>query len=174
MDRLITDRLIIRPITEQDYSDICKYGCDEGTGKYMIYWPKSKQNIRKFIDECTTSMNSSTVTWYEFAIKLKENNKVIGNISLMIKEQFAEIGWISNSEYWNNGYMTEAVREIIKYAFHKLYITKIIATCTNKNRASYRVMEKCGLTKIKEEKNYKSIKQGIEVKYNKLTYCIEK
>ncbi|MDV4152375.1 GNAT family N-acetyltransferase [Clostridium sp. AL.422] len=174
MDTLITDRLVIRPITEQDYSDICEYGCDEDTGKYMIYWPKSKENIRKFIDECISSMNSNNVTWYEFAIKLKENNKVIGNISLIIKEQFAEIGWISNSVYWNNGYMTEAVREIIKYAFHKLYITMIIATCTNKNRASYRVMEKCGMTKIKEEKNYKSMKQGIEVKYNKLTYCIEK
>lgn len=174
MDTLITDRLIIRPITQQDYSDICEYGCDEDTGKYMIYWPKSKENIRNFIDECTTSMNSNTVTWYEFAIKLKENNKVIGNISLIIKDQFTEIGWISNSSYWNNGYITEAVREIIKYAFHKLNITKIISTCTNKNIASYRVMEKCGMTKVKEEKNYKAIKQGIEVKYNKLTYCIER
>ncbi|MBU3146545.1 GNAT family N-acetyltransferase [Clostridium sp. CF012] len=171
---LITDRLIIRPIAEQDRSDICEYGCDEDTGKYMIYWPKSKENIRKFIDQCTTSMNSNTVTWYEFTIQLKENNKVIGNISLEIKENFAEIGWISNKAYWNNGYMSEAVREIIKYAFHKLNITKIMSTCTNKNRASYRVMEKCGMTKIKEEKNYKSIKQGIEVEYDKLTYCIER
>lgn len=174
MDMLITDKLIIRPIAEPDYSDICEYGCDEDTGKYMIYWPKSKENIRKFIDECATSMNSNTVTWYEFAIKLKENNKVIGNISLMINEQFAEIGWISNKAYWNNGYMTEAVREIIKYAFYKLNITKIRSTCTNKNPASYRVMEKCGMTKIKEEKNYKSIKHGIEVEYDKLTYCIER
>lgn len=174
MATLISDRLIIRPITEQDYCDICEYGCDDDTGKYMIYWPKSKENIRKFIDECITSMNSNTVNWYEFVIKLKETNKVIGNISLMIKEEFAEIGWISNSAYWNNGYMTEAVREIIKYAFHKLNITKIMSTCTNKNIASYRVMEKCDMTKIKEEKNYKSIKHGIEVKYNKLTYCIER
>ncbi|WAG61004.1 GNAT family N-acetyltransferase [Clostridium estertheticum] len=173
MDILITDRLIIRPIAEQDCYDISEYGCDEDTGKYMIYWPKSKNNIRKFIDECTTCMNSNTVTWYEFAIQLKENNKVVGNISLETKEEFSEIGWISNKVYWNNGYMTEAVREIIKYAFHKLNITKIMSTCTNKNRASYRVMEKCGMTKIKEEKNYKSIKQGIEVEYDKLTYCIE-
>ena len=50
MDRLITDRLIIRSITEQDYSDICEYGCDEETGKYMIYWPKSKEDIRKFTE----------------------------------------------------------------------------------------------------------------------------
>jgi ribosomal-protein-alanine N-acetyltransferase len=174
MDILITDRLIIRPIAESDLSDICGYGCDEDTGKYMIYWPKSKENIRKFIDECTTSMNSNTVTWYEFTIQLKENNKVIGNISLEKKEDFEEIGWISNKAYWNNGYMTEAVREIIKYAFHKLNIAKIMSTCTDKNRASCRVMEKCGMTKIKEEKNYKSIKQGIEVEYDKLTYCIER
>lgn len=174
MDTLITDRLIIRPIKDQDYYDICEYGCDEDTGKYMIYWPKSKENIKRFIEECIASMNSNTVTWYEFVIKLKENNKVIGNISLDIKGEFSEIGWISNKAYWNNGYMTEAINEIIKYAFHKLNITKIISTCTNKNQASYRVMEKCGMGKIKEEKNYKSVKHGAEVKYDKLTYCIER
>jgi len=174
VDILITHRLLIRPISEQDFYDISKYGCDGATGEYMIYWPKSKNNIKKFIDECITSMNSNTVTWYEFAIQLKENNKVVGNISLEIKQKFAEIGWISNKKYWNNGYMTEAVRETIKYSFNKLKITKIMATCTNKNRASYRVMEKCGMIKIKEEKNYKSIKQGIEVEYDKLTYCIER
>ncbi|APC41269.1 GNAT family N-acetyltransferase [Clostridium estertheticum] len=92
---------------------------------------------------------------------------------LQIKEGFTEIGWISNKVYWNNGYMAEAVRKIIKYAFNKLNTTKIMSNCTSKNRASYRVMEKCDMTKIKEEKNYKSIKQGIEVEYNKLTYCIE-
>lgn len=37
MNTLITDRLIIQSIEVKDYSDICEYGCDEDTRKYMIY-----------------------------------------------------------------------------------------------------------------------------------------
>lgn len=174
MDTLITDRLILRPIIHQDYLDLCAYGCDEEIGKYMIYWPKSKVNIKNFIDECIASMNSDTVVWYEFAVQLKEKLIVIGNVSLENKDGFSEIGWISNKAYWNNGYMTEAIQEIIQYAFENLNITKIIATCNIQNQASSRIMEKCGMKMIKVEKNHKSVKQGLEVVYDKLTYCIER
>lgn len=44
-----TERLIISPLKEMDYEDICDYCCDEETGEYMIHWPKTKEDIRKFI-----------------------------------------------------------------------------------------------------------------------------
>lgn len=31
------DRLIIRAIRSEDYYDICEYGCEEDTEKYMTY-----------------------------------------------------------------------------------------------------------------------------------------
>lgn len=68
--------------------------------------------------------------------------------------------------------MSEAVNTVIKFAFHDLPICKIVATCTDKNIASYRVMEKCNMIRISEENNHKAMRQGIEVTYNKLTYCV--
>lgn len=171
---IITERLIIRLIEKDDYDDICEYGCDEETGQFMIYWPKSREQIKEFIDECIASISSDKITWYEFVMQLKDNSKVIGNITLEIKEAEAEMGWISNKEYWNNGYMSEAVMAVIDYAFQHLNIHRIIATCTEKNIASFKVMEKCNMVKIKTEKNHKSLRHGTEVTYNKLTYCIER
>ena len=167
-----TERLIIRPITEMDFEDICQYGCDEETGQYMIYWPKTKEQIKVFINNCITSMDSECPTWYEFVMQLKSTSKVIGNITLEIKESEAEIGWISHKNYWNKGYMSEAINMVIKFAFHNLLICKMVATCTDKNIGSYKVMEKCNMKRISEENNHKSMRQGIEVTYNKLTYCI--
>lgn len=167
-----TERLIISPIKETDYEDICEYGCDEEVGKYMTYWPKTKEEIREFIDECIFYMSLESPTWYEYAIRLKTTSKVIGNISLIIKDSEAEIGWISNKKYWNSGYMSEAVKAVINCAFNDLSIYRIIATCTNKNIASYRVMEKCNMKRLSLEKNLKTMKKEIEVTYDKLTYGI--
>ena len=171
---MITERLIIRLIEKTDFDDICEYGCDEETGQYMLYWPKTKEEIKKFIDGCITSNDSDEITWYEFVMQLKNASKVIGNITLKVQDGVAEIGWLSNKSYWNNGYMSEAVNAVIYYAFNHLNIHKIMATCTEKNVATYKVMEKCNMVKIKTEKNQKAIKQGIEVTYDKLTYCIKR
>lgn len=169
-----TERLIICPVKEKDYEDICEYGCDEEIGQYMIYWPKTEIGIREFINDCIFSMSIENPKWYEFSIRLKANSKVIGNISLIIKNSEAEIGWISNKEYWNNGYMSEAVNEVIKNAFSNLPIDRVVATCTDKNIGSYKVMEKCNMTRLSLEKDYKAMRKGIEVAYNKLTYVIDK
>jgi ribosomal-protein-alanine N-acetyltransferase len=169
-----TERLIIRLIKEIDYEDICEYGCDEETGQYMIYWPKSKEEIRTFINDCMVSMSLESPTWYEFVIRLNKTSKVIGNISLIINDLEAEIGWISNKKYWNNGYMSEAVNAIINYTFNDSAINKIIATCIDKNIGSIRVMEKSNMKRLKLEKNYKAMRNGIEVTYDKLTYVIDK
>lgn len=169
-----TGRLTISPIKEIDYEDICEYGCDEETGQYMIYWPKTKEEIRAFINDCISSMILESPARYEFAVRLKTTSKVIGNISLIIKDSEAEIGWISNNKYWNNGYMSEAVNAIINYAFDNLYICRIVATCTDKNVGSYRVMEKCNMKMLNVEKNHKAMRKEIEVTYDKLTYVIDK
>ena len=139
----------------------------------MIHWPKTKEEIREFINDCIFSMSLENPTWYEFVIRLKANSKVIGNISLMIKGTEAEIGWISNKKYWNSGYMSEVVNAVIKNAFNNLSINKILATCTDKNIGSFRVMEKCNMKRLSLEKNQKAIRKQIEVTYDKLTYVID-
>ena len=169
-----TERLTVRPIKETDYEYVCEYGCDEETGKYMIHWPKTKDEIKVFINDCVFWMDLEKPIWYEFAIQLKSTSKVIGNISLKIKDSEAEIGWISNKKYWNNGYMSEAVNAVINNAFSNLSIVRIVATCTDINVGSYRVMEKCNMIRLSLDKNIKAMRNEIEVVYNKLTYAIDK
>jgi len=171
---LTTNRLILRPIKKSDYNDICEYGCDEETGQFMLHWPRTREQVDTFIDNCIEKMSSNELTWYEYVLVLKNEKKVIGNITLQTRGTEGELGWISNKKYWNKGYMTEAVSSFIDYAFNHLGVNIIFATCSDKNIASYKVMEKCNMIKIKTENNHKSYKRGVEITYNRLIYCIEK
>jgi RimJ/RimL family protein N-acetyltransferase len=57
----------------------------------------------------------------------------------------AEIGYAINRKFWNQGYMTEAARRIIRFGFEELGMHRIFATCDPENTGSYRVMEKNGM-----------------------------
>ena len=58
-----------------------------------------------------------------------------------------EIGYIFNPNYHNQGYATEACQAVINYAFTQLNAHRIVANCSPENPASWRVLEKCGLTR---------------------------
>ena len=111
---------------------------------------------KTFINDCIIAMSSDKITWYEYVMQLKDSLKVIGNISIDIKGTVGEIGWVSNKDYWNKGYMSEAVEAVIEHAFCDLDIHRIIATCSDKNIASYKVMEKCNMIWGDTDYDYKN------------------
>ena len=170
-----TKRLILRPITREDFHDVCTYGCDEETGRYMIHWPKTPEGVGKFLAECEDAAESANSYWFEFAMVLKETDRVIGNITLSRNGSASdlwEIGWILHKQHWGKGLMTEAAKEVIRHAFHRLGISEIVATCNEKNIGSSRVMEKCGMIRVLTEPGSKAVKDGEEVSFTRLTYRI--
>jgi len=56
------------------------------------------------------------------------------------------MGYVLNRNHWGNGYMTEAVREMIRFAFEEMGMHRVAATCDEDNTRSARVMERCGMT----------------------------
>lgn len=60
-----------------------------------------------------------------------------------------ELGWALHPLYHNQGYATEAVRAAISHLLAHGF-TQIIAGAFEENNPSIRVMEKCGMTKMKK------------------------
>ena len=48
-------------------------------------------------------------------------------------------------QYWGKGYATESATAALEYAFNKMKLKEVIGTCHEKNKASRKVLEKCGL-----------------------------
>lgn len=56
----------------------------------------------------------------------------------------AEIGYWIGESYWGNGYGTEAVRLLVRYAFDELKLIHVYASVFERNKTSMRVLEKSG------------------------------
>lgn len=83
-----------------------------------------------------------------FAISV--NGEAVGSIGLFpqtdIHTKNAEMGYWLSEEYWGNGIMSEAIKQIVDYGFKTFDITRIFARPFGTNLQSQRVLEKAGFT----------------------------
>lgn len=91
--------------------------------------------------------------WYtNWQIILKAENKSIGSACFKNKpneRDEVEIGYGTNTDYRNQGYMTEAAATMCKWAICQTEIKSVIAETEKSNIASQRVLQKVGMTKYK-------------------------
>ena len=81
----------------------------------------------------------------------KNSGNWIGEIGLELLEDWPlphkwEVGWIVDPDFWDQGLATEGGRTAVQFGFDHAKLQRIISPTVPKNRASRRVMEKCGLT----------------------------
>ena len=145
-----TERLILRNFKQEDIDDYFEIVSQEDVLPKMgikLYSSK-EQALERLILESAQPLR--------FAIVLKENNKVIGNISLNqpkaerytnieLDERTKELGYFLSHDYWGKGIMAEAGIGLLKYAFSQLGVTKIVCGTKILNNQSIRVQEKIGL-----------------------------
>jgi len=66
------------------------------------------------------------------------------------EDQEAELGYRLRKDAWGKGYATEASRAVMARGWEQEPITAVVAAAHIDNRRSRHVMEKCGLTLVKE------------------------
>ncbi len=142
---LYTKRLMIRPLSIYDAEDMYEYAHRPDVGPTAGWAPHISVAETMSIIRSMTTIKSP----YElgnWAIVLKENGKMIGTIELYNHYRLfkAELGYSINPEYWNQGYATEAGREVIKFGFENLLLKRIEAGTFTDNYASQKVCEKLG------------------------------
>lgn len=75
-------------------------------------------------------------------------DECIGGIGLEpqsdVERYSAEIGFWLGEAYWNRGIMTQAVQALTTFAFHEFGLIRLYAKVYEYNKASARVLEKCG------------------------------
>jgi RimJ/RimL family protein N-acetyltransferase len=89
-----------------------------------------------------------------FAVVLKANGVLIGDCGLEHMDvdgtPTVELGYDFRSDYWRQGFATEAATAVRDYAFQVLHLPQLISLIRVGNRASQRVAEKIGMTRMAE------------------------
>ena len=146
-ERLESERLYLRPLETGDREAIFRLiNHDRDVLRYYV--AEYLENEEELPIERMIASFEKTGK-HIFAIVLKENDEVIGNIfQCSGPDRFmnsSEVGYAIGKEYWNQGYMSEALKLMIAFLFGK-GIHKVSACHIEENKASGRVMEKCGMT----------------------------
>jgi RimJ/RimL family protein N-acetyltransferase len=93
-----------------------------------------------------------------FSVMLVGDGVLIGDCGLELMEvegaQVAELGYDFRSDYWGQGYATEAAAAVRDYAFGLLGLSRLISLIRVHNRASQRVAEKIGMERVRELARY--------------------
>lgn len=142
-----TQRLILRPWTENDAESLYKYAKDPAVGP-IAGWPPhtSVENSREIICDILSAPET-------YAVVLKETNEPIGSVGIMftggvhsaeMQDGDAEIGYWIGVPYWGQGLIPEAVQRLLKRCFVELDVKRVWCGHYDGNIKSRRVMEKCG------------------------------
>ncbi|MDR1939664.1 MAG: GNAT family N-acetyltransferase [Clostridiales bacterium] len=144
---LTTDRLILRPYELSDAADVFEYASDAETVRYMSF------DRHTSIYDAINFLSMMRARYagrlsYDYAIALKEQNKMIGGGGVFDASKLphlCDIGYIINKKYHGMGYAAEAMGAVISLMFEGLGVHKIQGRHFAENLRSGRVMQKLGM-----------------------------
>lgn len=137
MIRIETERLILRTFEETDYDDLYQFLSQRKDDEFESYPNITYENGKEHLKYRLGSDEF-------YAIELKENSKVIGNVYLGNRDfEAKEVGYIVNKNFQRLGYAKEAITALIDYSF-KHQIHRIYAECNPKNTCSWKLLECMG------------------------------
>jgi [ribosomal protein S5]-alanine N-acetyltransferase len=149
MMRLETERLIIRPYIESDLMESFELMQNPELFTYMhmgvLSFEEYKGLFKWLIDSYNTPFNMSFK--YSFAIRSKATGAFIGWCGVGILDLSApdkELYYLIGSDYWDNGYATEAATALTAYAFDVIGLDRLFAKANSQNTASLGVFKKLG------------------------------
>lgn len=142
-----TERLLLRPFTQNDVPQVCAY-CND----YELY--KSTLSLpRPYTEECARGWIAGQPAQFEagasftYAVTDRTSGQLLGCIGLSHNKSSdnGELGYWIGREHWGRGYATEAAQALIAFAFQAGY-HRVFARHFASNPASGQVMRKCGMT----------------------------
>jgi len=160
MVRLTTRRLVIRDPLPSDLDDWHRLLSDPKT---MYYLPglmtHSLQGSRENLETAIAESQKTNRKKYFLAIEHGDTGVFIGTVGYTVTQatplgKLVGAGYFILPEYHGLGIMTEALGEVIRFAFEDDGVYRISTGCLAENRASERVMQKCGLIKEAEYKSF--------------------
>lgn len=153
MKNFETERLVFALYDEKIYDDFIRLFTDEAVMKHVdkgvMSEPAADALWHKLIDEFYPK--GIDTIW---AVLAKEDRRFVAHASIRPRPENnseVEIGYILPRIEWGKGYATEIARKLVEVGFEELGLKAVYATVDTDNHNSIRVLEKCGMEKVRSE-----------------------
>ena len=141
-----TDRLILRGVIEADIPSYTRYFVDYEVISYLattVPWPYPENGVADYVHN--QILPSQGIDKWVWGIFLKESpDELIGVVDLWREGSPENRGFWLGRPFWGKGYMTEAVKPVMSYAFDHLGFEKLVFANAVGNLRSRRIKEKTG------------------------------
>lgn len=153
MDKIKTERLILTRYCDQD--------------EELLVGLLTDPDVMRFVDKGALSPGQAKGLWQKlmtdlyprgddtiWAIRARSDMRYIGNASIRPrpeKQSDWEISYYLRPDEWGKGYATDTATKLIEYGFGVMGLEAVFATVDPRNKASRRVLEKCGMSLYRKE-----------------------
>ncbi|KQL50221.1 acetyltransferase [Brevibacillus choshinensis] len=143
-----TARLHLVKIEEKHAPSLFEILSKEEVTKYYGMDPLTDVNHAMKLVESFQNIYESErgIRW---GIECKETGAFVGTVglnNLSMRSKRAEIGYEIHPHFWNQGITSEAVREVLRYAFEDLDLLRMGAITFLQNEASIHLLKKAGFS----------------------------
>jgi len=168
--QLETERLILRIFHPEDASDVF-YGWenDPEVARYMCWSSHNDiERTKSWLQKEIRQIDKED--WYRWAITDKNTGELLGTCLIYydLDTLSYEVSYNLNRKYWGKGYITEAMKEAIRFAREELKITELRGSHAKINTASENVLKKLGFSYVGDCPYDCGGKQSIEGKLYRL------
>jgi ribosomal-protein-alanine N-acetyltransferase len=149
----ITERLILKGVTENDIGSYEKYFIDYEVIRHLasvVPWPYPKDGVATFVKEQILPKQGND-KWVWGIFMRAHPADLIGIVDLWRPGTPENRGFWLGREFWGQGIMTEAVIPIIDFAFQELNFETLLFSNAKGNTPSRRIKEKTGATFLRIE-----------------------
>lgn len=101
--------------------------------------------------------HQASLGWSLWAVEDRETGRLIGDCGLQPFEHHGpqvELGYDLHPSAWGRGLATEAAREVMRQAFGRFGLDRVVAVVKPEHRTSQRVLEKVGLVRVGPRQAY--------------------
>jgi RimJ/RimL family protein N-acetyltransferase len=151
---LMTDRLVLRPLTMDDLDDLAALHAEESFWRYPFGRGWSRSETESFLERTIERYREPAPD--VSAVVIAETAELAGWAGLSVPTFLPEIlpavevGWRLGERHRGRGFATDAGRAWVRYGFKELGLDAIVSVYEPANVASGAVMRRLGFTLERE------------------------
>lgn len=157
MIHLETERLVLRDYVPEDEEEYYRLKSDEGAMRryqWDIMMHSREESDREFAGVLADGKKPDR-TFYFLRVEEKDTGRQMGSAGYTVTQRtpagkLVHAGYFYFPEFWGQGFGTEAMREVLRFAFLEDGVYRVSTGCLAENKASERIMQKCGMIKEAE------------------------
>lgn len=151
MQRLQTERLVLRPYTDTDFNAFAKMQSDPVLKANTHAKPMNRLQARDLFEGYTNAFAKDGFGMWN--VRRRDTDQYAGECGLWYRTELEgySLRYIVQKEQWNQGLSIEAVRAVLADAFDQHGLECIHAIAMHHNNRSVRVLERVGFKQVADD-----------------------